>query len=63
MKKEPIKVVPADPGWIDAGHAWAERVADALGDLTMRVDHVGSTAVPGLPAKDVIDIQALVFRL
>ena len=63
MKKEPIKVVPADPAWIDAGHSWAERVAQALGDLAMRVDHVGSTAVPLLPAKDVIDIQALVFRL
>jgi len=63
MKKEPIKVVPADPAWIDEGHRWAERTAEALGDLAMRVDHVGSTAVPGLPAKDVIDIQALVFRL
>lgn len=63
MDKEPIKVVPADPGWIEAGHAWAEQVAEALGDLTLRVDHVGSTAVPGLAAKDVLDIQALVFRL
>lgn len=63
MKKDPIKVVPADAGWVDEGYRWAERVAAALGDLTMRVDHVGSTAVPGLAAKDVIDIQALVFRL
>lgn len=63
MKKEPIKVVAPDPGWVDEGHRWAERTAEALGDLAMRVDHVGSTAVPGLPAKDVIDVQALVFRL
>lgn len=63
MKKEPIKVVPADPDWIEAGYRWAEHAAQALGDLAMRVDHVGSTAVPGLPAKDVLDIQALVFRL
>jgi dephospho-CoA kinase len=63
MKKEPIKVVPADPAWIDEGHRWAEHAAEALGDLAMRVDHVGSTAVPHLPAKNVIDIQALVFRL
>ena len=63
MKKEPIRVVAADTGWVEAGHAWAEHAAEALGDLAMRVDHVGSTAVPHLPAKDVIDIQALVFRL
>lgn len=63
MKKEPIKVVAYDPAWVETGHEWAERVAGALRDLTMRVDHVGSTAVPGMPAKNVIDIQALVFRL
>lgn len=63
MKKEPSTVVTPDPGWIEAGHEWAERAAGALGDLAMRADHVGSTAVPDLPAKDVIDIQALVFRL
>jgi len=29
----------------------------SLGDLALRIDHIGSTAVPGLAAKDVIDIQ------
>jgi dephospho-CoA kinase len=63
MKKDPIKVVPPKPGWAEEGYEYAERAATALGDLVMRVDHVGSTAVQGLAAKDVIDIQALVFRL
>jgi len=63
MKKDPVDVTPPDPAWVDEGHEWAERVAGALRALALRVDHVGSTAVPGLPAKNVIDIQALVFRL
>ena len=35
----------------------------ALGDLALRIDHIGSTAVPGLAAKDRIDIQVTVARL
>jgi GrpB-like predicted nucleotidyltransferase (UPF0157 family) len=34
-----------------------------FGDRALRIDHIGSTAVPGLPAKDVIDIQVTVARL
>jgi len=34
-----------------------------LGKLALRIDHIGSTAVPGLPAKDVIDIQITVTAL
>jgi GrpB-like predicted nucleotidyltransferase (UPF0157 family) len=56
-------VVPPQPQWGDEGADWAARVAEALGEEALRVDHIGSTAVPGLPAKDEIDIQASVFRL
>ncbi|XBQ15096.1 MAG: GrpB family protein [Oceanicaulis sp.] len=62
MKKDPIEVTPYQPGWAEEGLDWAERVAGALGEAGLRVDHVGSTAVPGLAAKDVIDIQALIIR-
>ncbi|OAB55827.1 hypothetical protein AY599_24140 [Leptolyngbya valderiana BDU 20041] len=62
MKKDPITVSAPNPGWLEEGHEWAERAAAALAELALRVDHVGSTAVPGLAAKDVIDIQALVIR-
>lgn len=58
-----IGVVEARPEWAGEGMDWAVRVAEALGEEALRVDHIGSTAVPGLPAKDVIDIQATVFRL
>ena len=54
---DPVEVVPYDPAWPDAFAAWRDRLAAALGPATRRIEHVGSTAVPGLAAKPVIDIQ------
>lgn len=58
-----------DPRWTDTGRRWTERVADALADLASRdgtapvVEHIGSTAVPGLAAKPIIDLQVRVATL
>jgi GrpB-like predicted nucleotidyltransferase (UPF0157 family) len=41
----------------------AKKVRAALGPAALRIDHIGSTAVPGLPAKNVIDIQVAVADL
>ena len=41
----------------------AQKVRAALGPAALRIDHIGSTAVPGLPAKNVIDIQVAVADL
>jgi GrpB-like predicted nucleotidyltransferase (UPF0157 family) len=41
----------------------ASRLHDALGPLALRIDHIGSTSVPGLCAKDVIDVQVTVAAL
>jgi len=57
------RVVEADTRWEEEGLAWARRVRDVLGERVLDIDHVGSTAVPGLPAKDVLDIQALAYDL
>ena len=47
-----------DPAWPARFEAEAERIMSALpGGLTTRIDHVGSTSVPGLAAKPTIDIQ------
>lgn len=54
---------PPDPGWADRGRRWAARVAHAAGDSAVRVDPIGSTAVPGLVAKDVVDLQVGVRSL
>jgi GrpB-like predicted nucleotidyltransferase (UPF0157 family) len=55
-----IEVVAYDPGWHAAFEAEAVRLSAALQGLALRVDHVGSTAVPGLGAKPIIDIQVSV---
>lgn len=49
-----------DSSWPAQADRMRARVALAGGDLVRRVDHIGSTAVPGLDAKDVIDLQVTV---
>jgi dephospho-CoA kinase len=50
-------VVPYDPTWPDQYARLAARIARAAGSALRSLDHVGSTAVPGLAAKDTVDIQ------
>jgi GrpB-like predicted nucleotidyltransferase (UPF0157 family) len=54
---EPVEVVENDPAWPAAFERERGLIADALGDLMLGIEHVGSTAVPGLGAKPVIDIM------
>ncbi|MEJ8278038.1 dephospho-CoA kinase [Pseudonocardia spirodelae] len=56
----PPRLVEHDPGWDAQGRRLAARVAAAAGRLGRGVEHVGSTAVPGLPARDVLDLQLAV---
>ena len=58
-----IDIVPYDPQWPAEFAAEAERLAGALGPLALRIEHNGSTAVPGLDAKPIIDIQISVASL
>jgi GrpB-like predicted nucleotidyltransferase (UPF0157 family) len=57
---EPIMVVPYDPAWPDWFRQVATRLRAALGEVALRIDHIGSTAVPGLAAKPVLDVQIAV---
>jgi GrpB-like predicted nucleotidyltransferase (UPF0157 family) len=57
---EPVRLDEADPGWPARYEEVRARLAEALGATAVRIDHVGSTAVPGLAAKPVIDIQVSV---
>jgi GrpB-like predicted nucleotidyltransferase (UPF0157 family) len=56
-------IVPYDPAWPDAFDTLAAAIGAAMGDLALRIDHIGSTSVPGLAAKDIIDIQITVADL
>ncbi|AYY12898.1 dephospho-CoA kinase [Actinobacteria bacterium YIM 96077] len=53
-------IVDADPRWPEEAARLTARIQHVAGGRAHRVDHVGSTAVPGLPAKDVIDLQVVV---
>jgi GrpB-like predicted nucleotidyltransferase (UPF0157 family) len=54
---DPIEVVPYDPEWPARFKVWREKLAAALGKTARRIDHYGSTSIPGMPAKPVIDIH------
>jgi dephospho-CoA kinase len=56
-------VVPYDETWPEQARRIVARLNTACGHRAVRVDHIGSTAVPGLDAKDVIDIQVTVKSL
>lgn len=58
-----IQIVPYTPAWALAFESEAAALQQALGSRALRIDHVGSTAVPGLAAKPVIDIQVSVLLL
>jgi putative glutamine amidotransferase len=62
-RNSPYGLVDPDPSWPEAFEREAEEIARALGHAALRIDHVGSTAVPGLAAKPVIDIQVSVASL
>jgi GrpB-like predicted nucleotidyltransferase (UPF0157 family) len=51
-----VRVVPYDPAWVEQFEAERERLLEAIGPYVITVEHGGSTAVPGLAAKPVIDI-------
>jgi dephospho-CoA kinase len=57
------RLAAPDPTWPAQAARLSERVSLAGGELIERVDHIGSTAVPGLAAKDVIDLQVTVAKI
>lgn len=62
-RPETPRLADPDASWPDRFRRHAARLSRALGDRALRIDHIGSTSVPGLIAKDVIDIQVVVAGL
>jgi GrpB-like predicted nucleotidyltransferase (UPF0157 family) len=52
-----VRIVEPSPAWPEEFERAAAELREVLGPLAVRIDHVGSTSIPGLPAKDVIDVQ------
>jgi GrpB-like predicted nucleotidyltransferase (UPF0157 family) len=57
---ESIVIEDYDPAWVDRFAAAGPPLREVLGDLVVGIEHVGSTSVPGLPAKPIIDIDLLI---
>jgi GrpB-like predicted nucleotidyltransferase (UPF0157 family) len=60
VRNDPIEIVDYDPAWPALFEEMRVQLAAALGPTAARIDHVGSTAVPRLAAKPVVDIQVSV---
>src|SRR5687767_15978465 len=55
-----VTVVDYDPSWPSVFETLKSHVLQALGSLPVSVEHVGSTAIPGLAAKPIIDMDVVV---
>ncbi len=62
-ERREIVIADYDPAWPDRYAAERERIAAALGEHALRIEHIGSTAVPGLAAKPIVDILVEVTRV
>ena len=60
VEKREIKLLDYDPDWPKKFETHARVIAGALGGSALRVEHIGSTSVPGLAAKPIIDILVIV---
>ncbi len=60
VEKRRIEICEYDPNWSAKFQQHAERIARALGSAALQVEHIGSTSVPGLGAKPIIDMLLVV---
>jgi GrpB-like predicted nucleotidyltransferase (UPF0157 family) len=56
LRQRTLALAPYNPAWADAFQAEALRIKAALPGVSFEIDHIGSTAVPGLAAKPILDI-------
>lgn len=63
LKEGTVRLDDYSASWDDLYQQEAERIRTALGDLAIGVEHVGSTAIPGIKAKPILDIAVGVRRL
>ena len=59
----PVELRPYTPAWAEAARREVSRLAEALGDHLVVVHHVGSTAIPGIRAKPILDLLPVVRDL
>jgi len=60
VEKREIRIAEYDPKWPSSFEKHAKIIGDAIGSAAFRIEHIGSTSVPGLAAKPIIDILVVV---
>jgi GrpB-like predicted nucleotidyltransferase (UPF0157 family) len=60
VEKVEIKLLDYDPNWPKKFEMHAGRIIEALGGSALRIEHIGSTSVPGLAAKPIIETSSSV---
>ncbi len=59
MKKDELRLLPHDPAWKDNFLAEKNRIAVVLQNSSVQIEHVGSTSIPTVHAKPILDIAVL----
>src|SRR5262245_7453890 len=55
-----VELVPHDPTWAVKAAAESARLAGAIGQTLVRIEHIGSTSIPGIVAKPTVDLMPVV---
>ena len=63
MSAEKIEIHEYSPSWANEFRTIGRSLRGALGTIALRIDHIGSTSIPGMAAKPIIDIQISVAAL
>jgi GrpB-like predicted nucleotidyltransferase (UPF0157 family) len=58
-----VTLAPHSPAWAEMARAESARLKDAVGDALLRVEHMGSTSIPGIMAKPILDFIPVVTSL
>lgn len=58
-----VRIADYDPAWVDEFATIGAALRTALGEMALRIDHIGSTSIVGLGAKPIVDVQVSVGTL
>jgi len=61
--KRNLAVVPYQSGWIELFEQEADLLRSILGEQALCIEHIGSTSIPGMASKPIIDIMVAVVSL
>ena len=63
LKRGTVRVVPFNPDWLMVFQVEQDLLRNSLGSKVLEIRHIGSTAIPGMPAKPIISLSPKTFAL